>query len=246
VQQKRMRPASASAETPMGEERLTYTLSEAAPLLGISRGAGLRSRPPGRITGVPDRPPDARSPVGAAAAARVPGGVQLCLQPAQGRSVAVKLEEIPVDPHLPCPPDASVRRMLTGLSYYARSGRPPAWSGRAVRCRCQAAASRTSVLYEASVFRRLNGCVSADDGEALCGSPFPQVAANRRGGVVRSLLRPYAKRQTRGFVEHILTMNPAVTAVRTSVSAGRLRPSGVKVGVLVEGAMTSKHAASSS
>jgi excisionase family DNA binding protein len=37
VQQERTRPASAPAETPAGEERLTYTLNEAARRLGISR-----------------------------------------------------------------------------------------------------------------------------------------------------------------------------------------------------------------
>jgi excisionase family DNA binding protein len=37
VHEERTRPASASAETPAGEERLTYTLNEAARRLGISR-----------------------------------------------------------------------------------------------------------------------------------------------------------------------------------------------------------------
>jgi len=37
VQQERSRPASAPAEAPAGEERLTYTLNEAARRLGISR-----------------------------------------------------------------------------------------------------------------------------------------------------------------------------------------------------------------
>ena len=37
MQQERTRPASAPAETPAGEERLTYTLTEAARRLGISR-----------------------------------------------------------------------------------------------------------------------------------------------------------------------------------------------------------------
>jgi excisionase family DNA binding protein len=37
VQQERTRPASAPAETPAGQERLTYTLNEAARRLGISR-----------------------------------------------------------------------------------------------------------------------------------------------------------------------------------------------------------------
>ena len=37
MHKERTRPAAASAETPAGEERLTYTLSEAARQLGISR-----------------------------------------------------------------------------------------------------------------------------------------------------------------------------------------------------------------
>jgi excisionase family DNA binding protein len=37
VHEERTRPAPASAETPAGEERLTYTLNEAARRLGISR-----------------------------------------------------------------------------------------------------------------------------------------------------------------------------------------------------------------
>jgi excisionase family DNA binding protein len=37
VQEERTRPASSAAETPAGEDRLTYTLSEAARRLGISR-----------------------------------------------------------------------------------------------------------------------------------------------------------------------------------------------------------------
>jgi excisionase family DNA binding protein len=37
VQEERTRPASATAEAPAGEERLTYTLNEAARRLGISR-----------------------------------------------------------------------------------------------------------------------------------------------------------------------------------------------------------------
>jgi excisionase family DNA binding protein len=37
VHEERTRPASASAEAPAGEERLTYTLNEAARRLGISR-----------------------------------------------------------------------------------------------------------------------------------------------------------------------------------------------------------------
>jgi excisionase family DNA binding protein len=37
VHEERTRPASASAETPAAEERLTYTLNEAARRLGISR-----------------------------------------------------------------------------------------------------------------------------------------------------------------------------------------------------------------
>ena len=37
MQQERTRPTPAPAETPAGEERLTYTLSEAARRLGISR-----------------------------------------------------------------------------------------------------------------------------------------------------------------------------------------------------------------
>ena len=37
MQQERTRPASAPAETPADEERLTYTLNEAARRLGISR-----------------------------------------------------------------------------------------------------------------------------------------------------------------------------------------------------------------
>jgi excisionase family DNA binding protein len=37
VQQERTRPASAPAEAAVGEERLTYTLNEAARRLGISR-----------------------------------------------------------------------------------------------------------------------------------------------------------------------------------------------------------------
>lgn len=37
MQEERTRPASAPAETPAGEERLTYTLNEAARRLGISR-----------------------------------------------------------------------------------------------------------------------------------------------------------------------------------------------------------------
>ena len=37
MQEERTRPASAPAEAPAGEERLTYTLNEAARRLGISR-----------------------------------------------------------------------------------------------------------------------------------------------------------------------------------------------------------------
>jgi excisionase family DNA binding protein len=37
VHEERTRPAPAPAETPAGEERLTYTLNEAARRLGISR-----------------------------------------------------------------------------------------------------------------------------------------------------------------------------------------------------------------
>jgi excisionase family DNA binding protein len=37
VHQERTRPVSAPAEAPAGEERLTYTLNEAARRLGISR-----------------------------------------------------------------------------------------------------------------------------------------------------------------------------------------------------------------
>jgi excisionase family DNA binding protein len=37
VHEERTRPASPPAETPAGEERLTYTLNEAARRLGISR-----------------------------------------------------------------------------------------------------------------------------------------------------------------------------------------------------------------
>jgi excisionase family DNA binding protein len=37
VHEERTRPASAPGETPAGEERLTYTLNEAARRLGISR-----------------------------------------------------------------------------------------------------------------------------------------------------------------------------------------------------------------
>jgi excisionase family DNA binding protein len=78
VHEERTRPASTSAETPAGEERLTYTLSEAARRLGISRAlayeAAHRGELPvcriGRRMLVPraallrlleDSPPDSRS-----------------------------------------------------------------------------------------------------------------------------------------------------------------------------------------
>jgi excisionase family DNA binding protein len=78
VHEERTRPASASAETPVVEERLTYTLNEAARRLGISRAlayeAAQRGELPvcriGRRVLVPraallrlleDGPPDSRS-----------------------------------------------------------------------------------------------------------------------------------------------------------------------------------------
>jgi excisionase family DNA binding protein len=78
VHQERTRPVSAPAEAPAGEERLTYTLNEAARRLGISRAlayeAANRGELPvcriGRRVLVPraallrlleDGPPEARS-----------------------------------------------------------------------------------------------------------------------------------------------------------------------------------------
>ena len=78
MHEERTRPLTASAETPAGEERLTYTLSEAARRLGISRAlayeAAHRGELPvcriGRRMLVPraallrlleDSPPDSRS-----------------------------------------------------------------------------------------------------------------------------------------------------------------------------------------
>ena len=78
MHEERTRPASPPAETPAGEERLTYTLTEAARRLGISRAlayeAANRGELPvcriGRWVLVPraallrlleDSPPDSRS-----------------------------------------------------------------------------------------------------------------------------------------------------------------------------------------
>ena len=52
MHEERTRPASAAAEAPAGEERLTYTLNEAARRLGISRALAYEAAQRGRAAGV--------------------------------------------------------------------------------------------------------------------------------------------------------------------------------------------------
>jgi excisionase family DNA binding protein len=49
VHEERTRPASAAAEAPAGEERLTYTLNEAARRLGISRALAYEAAQRGEL-----------------------------------------------------------------------------------------------------------------------------------------------------------------------------------------------------
>ncbi len=81
---------SQDASAVQDDGRLTYTLTEAASRLGISRALRLRGRAARRASCVPHRPPDARPTGGAAAPARAgrPAGLAVRLTRPSGPGVA--------------------------------------------------------------------------------------------------------------------------------------------------------------